>query len=158
MHSLKQWKEPNDFHQFTEELREALNSKFTACYYYSKLKEKAETDSEVSIIRQIIQHEERHCNELADMYCFLTGRKQNPKFSEGWLGNDEKSLYDMFSTEQRNAVYYLEMADRAPSPLFARQFQRAAAEEQQHAVWLLAFLTLHSLPVNTAGSLFYKNT
>jgi len=52
-------------------------------------------------------------------------------------------LIAAFKDEQATVDRYLKLADKAVPPSTGDPFRRAAADEQNHAVWLLYFLTRH---------------
>ncbi|MTT30681.1 hypothetical protein GMB86_01460 [Terrilactibacillus sp. BCM23-1] len=43
--------------------------------------------------------------------------------------------------EQNTVDFYMEIADQSRLPIIKETFQRAAKDEQNHAVWFLLFLT-----------------
>jgi len=143
MNSHAHWQLNNDYHGFLETLQSIINKKYSAMYLYGKLINDARTKEETSIIRTIIDDELKHYEQFADMYRALTGREPNLNISREWLENNDQALYVAFTTEQQNVSLYLDMSERAPTPLFRKQFERASADEQNHAVSFLSVLTMN---------------
>lgn len=142
MNSYSQWEKENDYNGFLESLQSIINKKYLAKYRYGKLINEARTTAEADIIRNIIVDELKHYEQMTAMYHSLTGREPNPDISREWLEEDNQVIYASFIAEQKNVPLYLNLSERAPTPLFKKQFERAAADEQNHAVWFLSILTM----------------
>lgn len=97
---------------------------------------------EVDIIRNIIVDELRHYEQFTAMFHTLTGREPNSDISREWLEEENQVIYASFKAEQKNVTLYLDLSERAPTPLFKQQFERASADEQNHAIWFLSILTM----------------
>ena len=100
----------------------------------------APTDEIRETINEIRQDEIRHYQGFLQMYASLTGLQLTPKISEECPDSYEKGLEFAFKDEQKTVDFYLQMADEATDANIKEQFKRAAADEQNHAVWFLFFM------------------
>jgi rubrerythrin len=124
------------------EVEKAMSGEYNAINCYSQLANLAHNEKEKSRILEIRQDEIKHYQQFEQIYTKLTRRKpQQPKLSEEcpdvYLAGLEFALED----EQNTVDFYLEVADGASDPTIKEAFRRAAADEQNHAVWFLYFLT-----------------
>ncbi|MBT2726201.1 ferritin-like domain-containing protein [Bacillus sp. ISL-75] len=123
------------------ELEKAINGEYNAINCYEKLANLAPNEKEKSRILEIRQDESKHYQQFDQIYTRLTGRKPQPKISEEcpevYLNGLEFALQD----EQTTVDFYLEVADGTSDPTIKEAFRRAAADEQNHAVWFLYFFT-----------------
>lgn len=101
------------------------------------------TDKErKKIITEIREDEIRHFHEFSALYMFLIKRQPVPEISEPCPDRYREGLRFAFEDEQDTVDFYLHVADRANHPYMRHVFRRAAADEQNHAVWFLSLLTL----------------
>ncbi|MFP5110372.1 ferritin family protein [Neobacillus sp. C211] len=123
------------------ELEKAINGEYNAINCYEKLANLAPNEKEKSRILEIRQDESKHYQQFDQIYTRLTGRKPQPKISEEcpavYLNGLEFALQD----EQTTVDFYMEVADGTSDPTIKEAFQRAAADEQNHAVWFLYYFT-----------------
>jgi rubrerythrin len=123
------------------ELEKAINGEYNAINCYEKLANLAPNEKEKSRILEIRQDESKHYQQFDQIYTRLTGRKSQPKISEEcpevYLNGLEFALQD----EQTTVDFYMEVADGTSDPTIKEAFQRAAADEQNHAVWFLYYFT-----------------
>ncbi|WP_280770926.1 ferritin-like domain-containing protein [Salipaludibacillus daqingensis] len=140
MNSFTKIKLENDYQVFLNELKETINQKYSAKHRYQQLIHDS-NNHQTEVIATIMEDENKHYEQLSDMYQHLTGRKPDPVIFNDWFKNSEEDFSDLFKAEQKNVKLYLNLSTKAPTPLFRRQFERAAAEEQNHAVWFLYLLT-----------------
>jgi rubrerythrin len=122
------------------EVEKAMNGEYNAINCYTQLANLAPNEKEKSRILEIRQDERRHHKQFEQIYTKLTGRKpQKPTLSEecpnGYLEGLEFALQD----EQTTVDLYLEVADGASDSSIKEAFRRAAADEQNHAVWFLYY-------------------
>ncbi|MEY2193971.1 ferritin family protein [Neobacillus sp. BF23-41] len=123
------------------ELEKAINGEYNAINCYEKLANLASNEKEKSRILEIRQDESKHYQQFEQIYTRLTGRKPQPKISEEcprvYLNGLEFALQD----EQTTVDFYMEVADGTSDPTIKEAFRRAAADEQNHAVWFLYYFT-----------------
>ncbi|WP_409250997.1 ferritin family protein [Bacillus sp. SCS-153A] len=144
-----------------KDIQRAINGEYSAILCYEELSKKAKTLEEKEQILEIQQDEKRHFKEFIKIFKSLTGTKPAPKVTEDCPAQYKKGLQAAFKDEQDTVDFYLEIADKADDLTIKRVFQRAAAEEQNHAVWFLYFLTAsvsgsshrQSVPYGAKGAL-----
>jgi rubrerythrin len=124
------------------EIEKAINGEYNAIHCYAKLANSAPNEKEKSRILEVRQDEIKHHQQFEQIYTKLTGRKPLPqKLGEEcpdiYLDGLEFALQD----EQITVDFYLEVADGASDPFIKESFRRAAADEQNHAVWFLYYFT-----------------
>ncbi|PPA69473.1 rubrerythrin family protein [Jeotgalibacillus proteolyticus] len=97
----------------------------------------APVQEESNRILEIQQDERRHFEEFSTIYMNLTGVQPTPQLNEGCHDTYRDALTFAFKDEQETVDFYLDLADRAQNPHIKQVFKRAAADEQNHAVWFL---------------------
>jgi rubrerythrin len=122
------------------EVERAISGEYNAIKCYSQLANLAQNEKEKSRILEIRQDEIKHYQQFEQIYTKLTGGKpQQPKLNEDcpdvYLDGLEFALED----EQMTVDFYHEVADGASDPAIKEAFRRAAADEQNHAVWFLYY-------------------
>jgi rubrerythrin len=127
--------------ELAKEIQRAINGEYSAILCYEELSKKAKTQEEKEQILEIQQDEKRHYKEFTGIFKSLTGKKPTPKITEECPKQFLKGLQTAFKDEQDTVDFYLDIADKTDEPNIKRVFQRAAADEQNHAVWFLYFLT-----------------
>lgn len=122
------------------DIEKAINGEYSAIICYEKLANMAPTATERKQIMEIRQDEINHFQKFVPIYVSLTGRQPQPKIIEDcpnmYVNGLEFSLID----EQNAVDFYLEIADDVGNAYIKETFQRAAADEQNHAVWFLYYL------------------
>ncbi|WP_174727048.1 ferritin family protein [Mesobacillus harenae] len=127
--------------QLATDIQKAINGEYSAIICYKKLSKLAPATVESKQILEIRKDERRHFEEFNRIYVNLTGRKHSPEISEECPDTYNEGLEFAFKDEQETVDFYLDIADKAQDPLIKETFRRAAADEQNHAVWFLYFLT-----------------
>lgn len=127
--------------QLVTDLEKALNGQYTAIACYEKLAELAKDEEEKKTILEIREDEKRHYAGISQIYTGLTGKQPNPEQTEECASDYVAGLNAAIKDEQETVDFYNGIADRAQDPYVRRQFRRFAADEQNHAVWFLYFLT-----------------
>ncbi len=69
------------------------------------------------------------------IYFSLTGKRPQPKMSEQCPDDFKRGLEIALQDEQQTVDFYLEITDYITIPFIKETFRRAAADEQNHAVW-----------------------
>lgn len=90
------------------------------------------------------QEESRHLHQFTNAYYELTSHYPvvNDKGNCSILYR--QGIQQLIEAKQNNVSFYLDGGDwlNEQDPILAQVFRRAAADEQQHAIWLVYFLTL----------------
>ncbi|MGI8316250.1 ferritin family protein [Halobacillus mangrovi] len=131
-------------------IKKAIDGEFSAISCYKQLSENAPRADEARQIREIRQDEIRHFQDFSQIYTSLTGQKPSPQLTEECPADYRKGLETAFVDEQKTSDFYLDIADRAKSSKVQDVFRRAAADEQNHAVWFLYYLNrpqFHNNPI-----------
>ncbi|MFD1020795.1 ferritin-like domain-containing protein [Thalassobacillus hwangdonensis] len=124
-----------------QDIQKAINGEFSAIQCYSQLIDLAPTKAEKDRIREIRKDERRHLQTFSQIYTSLTGRQPDPQQTEECPRTYRRGLEAAFRDEQETADFYQDIADEAAMyPVVSQSFRRAAADEQNHAVWFLSFI------------------
>lgn len=127
--------------QFISDLEKAINGEYSAIQCYEVLGKLAPREDVHKRMEEIRHDEMHHLKKFMELYRSLTGKQAVPKLIEKcpaqFLTGVESSLID----EQNTVDFYLEMADRSPNQQMKEIFNRAAKDEQNHAVWFLYMYT-----------------
>ena len=138
---------PSIYHRFAQgqtllnDIVKAINGEYAAIVCYEQIAKLAPDAATRNQILEIRQDEARHFQVFSQMYLRLTGRQPAPQISEACPGEYEAALRFAFKDEQETVDFYHEVADRAEDRTIEQAFRRAAADEQNHAMWFLYFLT-----------------
>ncbi|WP_082232144.1 ferritin family protein [Halobacillus massiliensis] len=124
----------------TADLQKAINGEYTAITCYEKLAEMAPDEQTKEKILEIRGDEERHFQTFSSIYTQLTGQQYTPELVEECPGTFAEGIDSAFKDEQNTVDFYLDIAENAPNQFVKESFHRAAADEQNHAVWFLYFL------------------
>ncbi|WP_246197237.1 ferritin-like domain-containing protein [Cytobacillus depressus] len=109
-------------------------------YCYRKIASMAPSPKESEQILEIRQDEIRHFQNFSQIYSNLTGNEPQPQVIEECPNNYKNGLEFAFLDEQKTVDFYLGMADYIADISIKNAFKRAAADEQNHAVWFLYYL------------------
>lgn len=127
--------------KLVSDIEKAINGEYSAINCYAKLAQLTSNEKEKKRILEIREDEVKHFKLFGQIYTSLTGRQSQPKVSEEcpnvYLNGLEFALQD----EQKTVDFYLEIADETTNQYIKESFQRAAADEQNHAVWFLYFFS-----------------
>ncbi|MDH7479215.1 MAG: ferritin-like domain-containing protein [Syntrophomonadaceae bacterium] len=123
------------------EIEKAINGQYGAIIAYARLAEAAPSEEEKKVILEIRGDEIRHYKVFSGIYYGLTKRRPAPQVTERFPLTYREGLEAAFKDEQETVDFYLDIADKARSPYIKQVFRRAAADEQNHAVWFLYFYT-----------------
>jgi rubrerythrin len=127
--------------QIANEIQRAINGEYSAIACYQQLANMAPTQVERDQILEIREDEIRHFKEFSSIYMNLTGRQPTPQIIEECPDTYHLGLEAAFKDEQETADFYLDIVDKAQNMYIKDIFRRAAADEQNHAVWFLYFLS-----------------
>jgi rubrerythrin len=129
---------PNDI-QLVNDIQKAINAEYSAVACYERLAMMAPTKDEKNRILEIQKDEKRHFEEFSKIYTNLTGRKPSYQNTEDCPNKYRAGIEFAFKDEQEAVDFYLDIVDKAKDPIIKERFRRAAADEQNHAIWFLFF-------------------
>ncbi|AEH48977.1 rubrerythrin family protein [Parageobacillus thermoglucosidasius] len=121
------------------DIERAINGEYSAIQCYANLANLALTEKERKQILEIRQDEMRHFQQFARIYASLTGRQPQPKMMEACPDAYLEGLEFALQDEQKTVDFYLDIAAETSNQYIKEAFRRAAADEQNHAVWFLYF-------------------
>ncbi|MBO1627883.1 MULTISPECIES: ferritin-like domain-containing protein [Bacillus] len=121
------------------DIEKAINGEYSAINCYAKLANLASQNTERNQILEIRQDEIKHFQQFVQIYISLTGRQPQPKIIEECPNFYEEGLEFALQDEQRTVDFYLKIADDTTNQFIKEAFRRAAADEQNHAVWFLYY-------------------
>jgi len=132
--------DPRQTNQLINDIEKAINGEYNAIQRYEKIAQLAHTDKEKKQILEIREDEQKHFKQFVRIYMQLTGKKPQPKATKDCPNSYRKGIELALREEQQTVDFYLDIADKSNSPFIKEIFRRAAADEQNHAVWFLYFL------------------
>lgn len=127
--------------QLLMDIQKAINAEYSAIYCYEKLAKLAPKQNEKERILEIQKDERQHLEEFSGIYKNLTGMQPSYKIIEECPDTYREGIEFAFKDEQEAVDFYLDIADQAQDPFIKERFLRAAADEQNHAIWFLSFLS-----------------
>lgn len=122
------------------DIERAINGEYSAIACYERLASLAPSEEERKQILEIREDEKRHFDTFARIYTALTLRHPTPRITEECPSEYIAGIRFAFRDEQETVDFYLDIADRASDPSIKDRIRRAAADEQNHAVWFLSFI------------------
>ncbi|MGG1601088.1 ferritin family protein [Paenibacillus naphthalenovorans] len=125
------------------DIAKAINGEYSAIACYEQLARMARNEEERKQILEIRNDEIKHFHTFSKIYTSLTGRQPTPQIIEQCPSEYLSGLHSAFRDEQETTDFYLDIADKTNDPYIKEQFKRASADEQNHAVWFLYFITQH---------------
>ncbi|MBD8068669.1 ferritin-like domain-containing protein [Bacillus sp. PS06] len=126
--------------RLAQEIHKAINGEYSAIACYERLATMAPTEAVRNQLLEIRQDEIHHFEEFCRIYNHITGRAAHPQITETCPNTYSDGIEFAFKDEQETVDFYLSMADVAKNILIKKAFKRAAADEQNHAVWFLYFI------------------
>jgi rubrerythrin len=122
-------------------IAKAINGEYSAIACYEKLAQQAPTAEVRDQIMEIKKDEMSHFNVFSQIFQSLTGKQPTPEITEECPDVYQEGLVAALKDEQATVDFYLDIADSTQNPYVRRQFKRAAADEQNHAVWFMYYYT-----------------
>ncbi|WP_059170554.1 ferritin family protein [Bacillus sp. FJAT-27445] len=119
----------------------AINGEYSAIQCYERIARLAPNEGIRRQINEIRKDEQRHYQEFVRIYTNLTGRQPNVKAAETCPATYRDGIDFAFRDEQETVDFYHQIAKEATSAEVKEAFRNAAADEQNHAVWFLFFMT-----------------
>ncbi|MEJ9227991.1 ferritin-like domain-containing protein [Peribacillus butanolivorans] len=126
--------------KLVRQLEKAINGEYSAIQCYEKLAELAPDEKQRKRIMEIREDEVKHFQRFSQIYTSLTGVQPQPKVTEPCPDSYRDGLEFAFQDEQETVDFYREVADGVADRSVVKAFNRAAADEQNHAVWFLYYL------------------
>ncbi|WP_270584116.1 ferritin-like domain-containing protein [Bacillus smithii] len=126
--------------KFVQKIEKAINGQYSAIQCYAKLANMAPTKKEKAKILEIRSDEVRHYQRFTQLYIHLTGKQPSLKKPEECPNTYVEGLKYALEDEQNTVDFYLDIMEKSMDPYIKEVFRRAAADEQNHAVWFLYFL------------------
>lgn len=123
------------------DIAKAINGQYSAIACYERLARLAPNEDVRKKILEIRQDEIKHFQVFSQIFTAMTGKQPTPQIVEGCPFDYRAGLHFAFKDEQETVDFYLDIAEKAHNPQIKEHFRRAAADEQNHAVWFLYFLT-----------------
>lgn len=123
------------------DIAKAINGQYSAIACYERLAQLAPNEDVRKQIHEIRQDEIKHFQVFTLIYTSMTGKQPKPQIVEGCPSDYRAGLHFAFKDEQETVDFYLDIAEKASNPLIKESFRRASADEQNHAVWFLYFIT-----------------
>ncbi|HDR7714083.1 ferritin-like domain-containing protein [Bacillus cereus] len=137
-----------DFNQYNrysnkliKDIEKAINGEYSAINCYEKLANMAPNRAEQNQIIEIRNDEIRHFQDFVQIYIHLTGKQPKPQITEECPNMYLQGLEFAIQDEQKTVDFYLDIADETSDAYIKKLLQRAAADEQNHAVWFLYYFT-----------------
>ncbi|MGP4040547.1 ferritin-like domain-containing protein [Gracilibacillus sp. D59] len=130
---------PSNQSLFLSDIQKAINAEYSAISCYDKLAKMAPNSKQINQILEIQNDEKKHLKDFTNIYVNLTGQKPTYTITENCPNNYRDGIDFAFNDEQEAVDFYLDMADRTGANI-KETFTRAAADEQNHAVWFLYFM------------------
>jgi rubrerythrin len=127
--------------QLLKDIQKAINAEYSAISCYETLAKMAPSQDERQQILEIQKDERRHLKEFSAIYTSLTGMQPTYKIIEECPSKYREGIEFAFKDEQGAVDFYLDIADQAQDPFIKERFRRAAADEQNHAIWFLSFFS-----------------
>lgn len=125
------------------QIGKAIDGEYSAILCYEQLFHLANTEMEQRRIAEIRNDEIKHYRTFSSLYQTLTGKAHTPQVSGPCPDTYREALEHAIEDEQKTVDFYLEIADQASAPFIKSSFNRAAKDEQNHAVWFLYFYTFN---------------
>lgn len=126
--------------QILGDVQKAINAEYSAISCYGKLANMAPTQFEKDRILEIQSDEKRHLGEFSRIYSNLTGEQPTYQITKSCPNTYMAGIDFAFKDEQNSVDFYLDIADKTQDQYIKERFNRAAKDEQHHAVWFLYFL------------------
>src|SRR5690606_23808359 len=136
-------RQPSTNLQIVNDLIKALNGEYHAIHCYEHLANQAPNQEIKRQILEIRNDEIRHYHLFSSIYTSLTGKQPTPKLTEQCADNFPSGVLASFKDEQETVNFYHKIARETNDYFIKDSFQQAAADEQNHAVWFLYFMTHH---------------
>ncbi|RHW37483.1 ferritin-like domain-containing protein [Lysinibacillus yapensis] len=123
------------------DIEKAINGEYRAIHCYKQLANQTNNKEMKDRILEIRKDEMRHIKMFSYIYTSLTGMPPQPRITEPCPSDLRSGLLASFKDEQETVDFYHRIARESNIPMINQAFTQAAADEQNHAVWFLYFMT-----------------
>ncbi|KIY21324.1 ferritin-like domain-containing protein [Mesobacillus subterraneus] len=120
-------------------LSRAINGEYAATKCYAELAAMAPSAEQKKRIKEILNDEKRHLQQISQIYSAVTGKQPQLQMMEECKNSYVQGLEASFKDEQETTDFYHDIANKATNSVIKEVFRRAAYDEQNHAVWFLYF-------------------
>lgn len=128
-------------YQLIADIEKSIHGEYSAILCYEQLAKMTSCEEKKKQILEIRDDEIKHYHTFTKIYYRLTGEKIRPQITEPCPKNFRDGLKFAIQDEQETVDFYLDIADRSKDRYIKRKYKRAAADEQNHAVWFLFYYT-----------------
>ncbi|AGK53808.1 ferritin-like domain-containing protein [Bacillus sp. 1NLA3E] len=129
--------------KLVNDVAKAINGEYSAILCYERIAHMARNEKTRNQILEIRKDEIRHYHEFIGIYTRLTGQKPDVHHTEGCPSTYREALEFALNDEQETVDFYMDIARGTKEHNIKEVFRNAAADEQNHAVWFLYFLTMN---------------
>lgn len=136
-------RQPTSNMAIVTDISQAINGEYHAIHCYEQLANQTQNLEIKNRILEIRNDEIRHYHLISHIYTSLTGKQPTPKLTEQCADNFRSGVLASFKDEQETVDFYHKIARTTNDSFIRDSFQQAAADEQNHAVWFLYFMTHH---------------
>ena len=119
-----------------DDILKAINGEYTTISCYELLANQAPNTEIKNRILEI-----RHYETFWHLYFSLTGKQASPQITKQCPADYKGGILAAFIDEQETVDFYHDIARNTDNPVINDVFTRASADEQNHAVWYLHFMT-----------------
>ncbi len=135
--------QPSTNKEVLNNILKAINGEYSAISCYELLANQAPNAEIKKRITEIRNDEIRHYETFWYLYISLTGKQPTPKITEQCPADFKSGVHTAFIDEQETVDFYHDIAKSTDNQAIKDTFLRAAADEQNHAVWFLYFMKDH---------------
>ncbi|MGJ7921083.1 ferritin-like domain-containing protein [Neobacillus sp. LXY-4] len=129
--------------KLVQDIAKAINGEYSAVLCYERIARMSRDETVRQQILEIRQDEVRHYQEFLQIYQRLTGQNPHIQPTEECPNTYREGLEFALIDEQKTVDFYLEIARETTDPVIKEVFKNAAADEQNHAVWFLYYLSMN---------------
>lgn len=115
-----------------QEINKAINDKFSAIHYYTRLAEMAPSETFLQYILSIRQDEINIHGNFSNVYFELTKRYPQVSKAVDLPKNFKQGIRNSIKAERQNVRFYMNIAQRVTNPNIKKLFISAANDEQRH--------------------------
>ncbi|GIN88916.1 hypothetical protein J6TS2_53020 [Heyndrickxia sporothermodurans] len=122
------------------DISKAIIGEYQAIYCYDILIQQTSNNKLKKQIFEIKNDEIRHFQTFSQIFTSLTNKQPIVQLTKKCPSNFKSGLVSAFIDEQETVDFYHEIARKTSNNYIKEQFQQAAFDEQNHAVWFLYFM------------------
>ena len=115
-----------------QDINRAINDKFSAIHYYTRLAEMAPSEPFRQYILAVRQDEINHYGNFSNAYFELTKRYPQVSKAVDLPKNYKQGIRNSIKAERQTVPFYMNIAQRVTNPNMKEMFIRTANDEQRH--------------------------